>query len=249
MRTISAPLGAQGWREHSFSGVELTEKGVALMLEHLLQVREAVGWDIPLSCDHFGSMGVNSIIRLGKAFEKANLAWMEDTVPWFRTDLLKEIKNALDVPICTGEDMYLKAPFEVLCKEHAVDIIQPDLSTSGGILETKRIGDMAQEYGIPMAMHMAGSPIAALASAHCAAATEGFLVMEIHSVDVPWWDSVLDGIEKPIINKGYINVPEGPGLGFKGLNEAVFKQHLLEPGYFEPTPEWDKERSQDNLSS
>jgi L-alanine-DL-glutamate epimerase-like enolase superfamily enzyme len=246
---ISAPLGLPERREHTFTGVELTDKGVALMQEHLLQVREAIGWNIPLSCDHFGSMGVNSIIKLGKAFQKANLAWMEDTVPWYRTDLLKEIKNAIDVPLCTGEDIYLKGPFEVLCKEHAIDIIQPDLSTSGGILETKRIGDMAQEHAIPMAMHMAGSPIAALANAHCAAATEGFLVMENHSVDIPWWDSLIEGVQKPLINKGFITVPEGPGLGFTGLNEAVFKQHLLEPGYFEPTTEWDKERSSDNIYS
>ncbi len=247
--TISAPLGQTERREHTFTGVELTDKGVGLMADHLLQVREAIGWEAPLSTDHFGSMGVNSIIKLGKAFEKANLAWMEDTVPWFRTDLLKQISSELDVPICTGEDIYLKGPFEVLCKEHAVDIIQPDLSTSGGILETKRIGDMAQEYGVPMAMHMAGSPIAALANAHCAAATEGFLVMENHSVDIPWWDSVVNGVDKPIINKGFIRVPEGPGLGFTTLNEEVFKQHLLEPGYFEPTPEWNNERSSDNLYS
>jgi L-alanine-DL-glutamate epimerase-like enolase superfamily enzyme len=65
-------------------------------------------------------------------------------------------------------------------------------------------------------------------------------------VDIPWWDSLVDGVEKPILNKGFIKVPEGPGLGF-ALNEEAIKQHLLEPGYFEPTPEWNKERSQDNL--
>ena len=120
------------------------------------------------------------------------------------------------------------------------------MSTSGGILETKRIGDMAQKYGIPMAMHMAGSPVCNFANVHCAAATEGFLVLENHSVDIPWWDSLVDGVEKPILNKGYIKVPEGPGLGFT-LNEEAIKQHLLEPGYFEPTPEWNNERSMDNL--
>jgi L-alanine-DL-glutamate epimerase-like enolase superfamily enzyme len=99
-----------------------------------------------------------------------------------------------------------------------------------------------------MALHMAGSPIACFANAHCAAATEGFLVMENHSVDVPWWDSLVDGVEKPIINKGFVKVPEGPGLGFK-LNEEAIKQHLLEPGLFEPTPEWNRERASDNLYS
>ena len=224
--TISGTCATERGREHTLTGVEITDKGAEIMAEYIMKVREVVGWEIPISTDHFGSMGVNSIIRLGKAFEKCNLAWMEDPVPWYHTDLLKKISDAVDVPICTGEDMYLMEPFEVLCRKHAVDIIQPDLSTSGGILETKRIGDMAQKYGVPMAMHMAGSPVCAMANVHCAAATEGFLVMENHSVDIPWWDSLVDGVEKPILNKGFIKVPEGPGLGFT-LNEEAIKQHLL----------------------
>ena len=243
--TISGMSTERG-REHTLTGTEITDKGAEIMAEYIMKVREVVGWEIPIAADHFGSMGVNSIIKLGKAFQKCNLAWMEDTVPWYHTDLLKKISDALDVPICTGEDMYLLEPFEVLCREHAVDIIQPDLSTSGGILETKRIGDMAQKHGVPMAMHMAGSPVCAMANVHCAAATEGFLVMENHSVDIPWWDSLIDGVAKPILNKGYVSVPEGPGLGFT-LNEEAMKQHLLDKNYFDPTPEWDQESSRDNL--
>jgi L-alanine-DL-glutamate epimerase-like enolase superfamily enzyme len=210
----------------------------------MARVREAVGWQLPIATDHFGHVGVNSCIRLGKAFEKFNLAWMEDFIPWQNTELLKTITDAIDVPTLTGEDIYLKEPFIELCRNHAVDIIHPDLATSGGILETKKIGDAAQEYGVPMAMHFAGSPISCMANVHCAAATENFLVLENHSVDVPWWDDLVNGIEKPIVNKGFVMVPNKPGLGIT-LNEEVFKQHLLEPGYFEPTPEWDKDRSND----
>ncbi len=90
-----------------------------------------------------------------------------------------------------------------------------------------------------MAMHFAGTPVSCMANVHCAAATENFLVLENHSVDVPWWDDLVDGVEKPIVNKGFITVPDKPGLGVT-LNDEVVKQHLLEPGYFEPTPEWDK---------
>ncbi len=246
--TVSRPMPGEFGREHTLTGVELTDKGCAMMADYIMKVRETVGWEIPISTDHFGRMSENSIIKLAKAFEKCNLAWMEDTIPWYRTEQLKRITAEVEVPICTGEDIYLKEPFEVLCRERAVDIIQPDLSTSGGILETKRIGDLAQECGLPMAMHMAGSPVANFANVHCAAATEGFLVLENHSVDIPWWDSLVDGVEKPICNKGFIRVPDGPGLGFT-LNEEAVKQHLLEPGYFEPTPQWDKERSQDWIYS
>ena len=235
-------------KDHTMLGVEITQKGAEVMADYIMKVREVVGWEIPISADHFGQMGLNSIIRLGKAFEKCNLAWMEDVLPWYETDMLKKVSDAIDVPICTGEDMYLMDPFENLCRNHVVDVIHPDLSTSGGILETKRIGDMAQKHGIAMAMHMAGSPVCAMANAHCAAATQGFLVMENHSVDIPWWDSLVDGIPKPILNKGYVRVPEGPGLGIT-LNEEAIKQHLVDKNYFDPTPEWNNERSGDQIWS
>jgi L-alanine-DL-glutamate epimerase-like enolase superfamily enzyme len=235
--------------QHPFTGTDITPKGIEILADYVAQVREAVGMEIPIAADHFGHIGVNACIKLGKALEKYNMAWLEDMIPWQYTDLWKRITDAIDVPTLTGEDIYLKEDFIKLAREHAVDMIQPDLATAGGILETKKIGDACQEYGLPMAMHIAGSPISCLASVHCAAATENFLVLENHSVDVPWWNDLLNGIEKPIVNKGFIKVPENHGLGFSSLNEEVIKQHLLEPGYFEPTTDWDKERSNDRLWS
>ncbi|HKW96295.1 MAG TPA: mandelate racemase/muconate lactonizing enzyme family protein [Bryobacteraceae bacterium] len=250
--TITRPAGVGvrqgGDVQHMFTGIELTPKGIDVMCNYVAQVREIVGLDIPLSADHFGHIGLNSCIRLGKALEKYNMAWLEDMIPWQYTDLWKKITDEVDIPTLTGEDIYLKEHFIELAKNHAVDILHPDLATSGGILETHKIGDAIQEYGVPMAMHFAGTPVSCMASVHCAAATENFLVLENHSVDVPWWDTMVEGIEKPIINHGFITVPDKPGLGVT-LNDDVVKQHLLEPGYFEPTPEWNKERSHDRLWS
>jgi len=204
--------------------------------------------DVSLAADHFGHIGVNSSIRLGKALEKYNLAWLEDMVPWQHTALWKQITDQVNLPTCTGEDIYLKEPFAELCRAHAVDIIHPDLMTAGGIMETKKIGDMAQEYGVPMAMHFAGSPVACMANVHCAAATENVLVLENHSVDIPWWSDLVDGVAKPILQRGFIPVPDSPGLGIT-LNEEAVKQHIGEGGFFEPTPQWDKERAWDRLWS
>ncbi len=240
---------SQGGRvQHMFTGIEISDKGLGLMCDYVASIREQVGMDIPLSADHFGHIGLNSCIRLGKAMEKFNLAWLEDMIPWQYTELLKKISDAVDIPIATGEDIYLKEPFIELCRNHAVDIIHPDLASSGGILETKKIGDAAQEYGVPMAMHFAGSPISCMANVHCAAATENFLVLENHSVDVLWWNDLVEGVAKPIVDKGFITVPDKPGLGVT-LNEEVVKQHLAMPGYFEPTPEWDVDRTNDRLWS
>ena len=112
-------------------------------------------------------------------------------MPWQLRHLMKQIADAIDVPILTGEDIYLKEDFIKLIDMDAVDIIHPDLASAGGILETKKIGDYAMEYGIPMAMHFAGSPISFMANVHCAAATENFLALEHHSLDVPWWGDLV----------------------------------------------------------
>jgi L-alanine-DL-glutamate epimerase-like enolase superfamily enzyme len=227
----------------------VTDKGIDMLCSYVAAIREAVGMEIPLSMDHLGHLGVNSIIRLGKAYEKYNLSWMEDVIPWQYTDMLAHITAESPTPINTGEDIYLKEGFINLCEKHAVSKIHPDISTSGGILETHKIGDAAFELGVPMAMHYAGTPVGAMASVHCAAATENFLACENHSLDVPFWQDLVEGIEKPIINKGFIKVPDKPGLGIT-LNDEVVKQHLAPgTGYFEPTPQWDHERSGDWLWS
>ena len=251
--TVTRPSGMNQWENyslpHPFTGIEVTDKGIELLCQYVAAIREAVGMEIPLSMDHLGHLGVNSIIRLGKAYERYNLEWMEDVIPWQYTELLQRITNESPTPILTGEDIYLKPGFEKLCKAHAVSKIHPDISTSGGILETHLIGNMAQEYGVAMAMHYAGTPVGAMASVHCAAATENFLACENHSLDVPWWQDLVEGVEKPIVNRGFITVPDRPGLGVT-LNDEVMKAHLVPgTGYFEPTPQWDKEHSVDRLWS
>jgi L-alanine-DL-glutamate epimerase-like enolase superfamily enzyme len=201
---------------------------------------------MPLSLDHLGHIGVKSAIRIGKAFEKFNLEWMEDVIPWHYTALLKEITEESPTPTITGEDIYRLEDFETLCREHAVDKIQPDLSTSGGILQTHRIGNMAFQYGVPMAMHMAGTPVACMANVHCAASTRNFLALENHSLDVPFWQDLVTGVEKPIVDRGFIKVPETAGLGVT-LNDDELKRHLKPgTGYFEPTPMWDEAQSWDD---
>jgi len=234
---------------HPLLAMEVTDKGIAMLEQYVAAVREAVGMEIPLSMDHLGHLGVKSIIRLGKAYEKYNLAWIEDVIPWQYTDLLKQISTESPTPILTGEDIYLKEDFQVLCENHAVGKIHPDLATAGGILETHKIGDLAWDLGVPMAMHFAGTAVSCMANVHCAAATQNFLALENHSLDVSWWGDMVEGVEKPIVNHGWITVPEKPGLGVT-LNEDVVKAHLM-PGtsYFPPTPEWDKERSWDRLWS
>jgi len=231
--------------------VQITDKGMEELTKYVARVREQVGYEIPLASDHYGHFDMNNAIRLGRAVEKYRLAWLEDLIPWRFTDQWKEITRSIETPTTTGEDIYLKEEFIKLIDAHAVDIVHPDLATAGGLLETKKIGDYAEEKGVAMAMHFAGTPISFMANVHCAAATQNFMALEHHSVDVPYWSDLVktkDG--KPMIEKGFAKVPDAPGLGVE-LNEAVAREHLApeNKNFFTPTPEWDDVRSWDRLWS
>jgi len=251
---LSMPSGEVPWGgdslPHPFTAVQITDKGIAFLSDWIGTIRSVIGMDIPLASDHYGHITVNSCIKLARAMEKWNLAWMEDMVPWQYGTLLKQIRDAVDIPLLTGEDIYLKEDFARLIDMGAIDMIHPDLASAGGLIETKKIGDYAHEHGVPMAMHFAGTPVSFMANVHTAAASENFIALEHHSLDVPWWETlVTTGDGKPLVDHGFAPVPDTPGLGVE-LNEEVVKAHLRPgAGYFEPTPDWDKERSNDRLLS
>ncbi|HPI68762.1 MAG TPA: mandelate racemase/muconate lactonizing enzyme family protein [Bacteroidales bacterium] len=243
------------WKlDHPFTQVQITDKGIEEICKIVEGVRAVVGTEIPISVDHFGHFDMNQMIRLGRALDKYRLGWLEDCVPWYYTDQWRTITDAIETPTCTGEDIYmlggLLGGFKNLIDAHAVDIVHPDMVSAGGILETKKIGDYAEEAGIPMALHTNSTPIAFMGMVHVAAATENFLCLEHHNVDVPNWEDIikLTG-SKPFIEKGYANVPlDAPGLGID-LNDDYLKSTLQKGSkYFDATPEWDSSgRTYDKL--
>lgn len=236
---------------HPFTGIHVTEKGLDILEQYVKDVRDVIGYEVPLAIDHFGHICVEDCIRLCRRIEKYNIAWAEDMIPWQYTDQYKRLSDSTTVPICTGEDIFLAEGFEPLLNERAVSVIHPDILTSGGILENKRIGDLAQRHGVAMAVHMAESPVSAYACVHSVAATENFYVLENHSVDVPWWDDMVLGAPKQIVENGFIAVPDKPGLGVDDYNDEIIREHL-HPDYPEmwtETSHWDDVYSHDRLWS
>lgn len=236
---------------HPFTGIHLTEKGLDYLENYIKEVREVIGYEVPLAIDHFGHVCVEDCIKFARRMEKYNLAWIEDMVPWMYTDQYRRLKHSTTLPVCTGEDIYLKEGFKELFDNDCVSVIHPDILTCGGALELKKIGDMADEAGVAVAIHMAESPIACMAAVHVAAALHNVLALEFHSVDVPWWKDLVKGLPENLIENGYINVPNTPGLGITELNEELIAEHINPdiPGIWEPTDEWNKEFSNDRIWS
>ena len=236
---------------HPFTGIHLTEKGLDILENYVREVRAVIGNEVPLAVDHFGHVCVEDGIRFARRMEPYNLAWIEDMIPWMYTDQYVRLRQSTTIPVCTGEDIWLKEGFETLIRAGGVSVIHPDILTCGGALELKKIGDIADEHGVAVAVHMAESPVACLAAVQTAAAMHNVLALEYHSVDVPWWADMILGGPEPFIENGFIKVPDKPGLGFDDLNEEVLREHINPaiPGWFEPTDAWNTEFSNDRIWS
>ena len=240
-------LGGEASQRCENRGVA-TDKGLEYLCEFIAAIHDVLAWLAPLAADHFGPLNVQDCIRYARAFEHYQLAWAEDILqigegyhyPWQNWRAYKMITESTTTPINTGEDIFgLEEGFQPLLDNRALNAIHPDIETSGGLLETKRIADCAELAGVQVAMHHAGSPIGGFAGYHCAATFgDNFLAMENHALDMPWWQDLVTGVPKPMIDQGYVTVPERPGLGLE-LNDEVVKEHLRRPGYFEPTPMFD----------
>lgn len=233
-------LGRRWSAPGSHYGAQVSEAGIERMAEIVAAVRGAVGWETSLCIDHFGhgTMTIKEVIRLGNALEPYGLAWMEDPVPWADIEGHRQVTRAINVPTAAGEELYLLDGFREMIETRAVDILHPDLLTSGGMLETKRIADYGERHGLPTALHFAGSPIAFMANLHTAAAIPSFVALEHHGLDLPFWSSLVTGLPEPLMTDGFARVPEKPGLGVD-LNLEGIRENLRPPsGLFEPTEEW-----------
>jgi len=187
-------------------------------------VRETVGEDVDIAVDCHSGFDLPSAIRLAQALDPFNLLWLEEPVPPKNIAALAAVTASSQTPICVGENLYTRFEFRDLLEQQAANIIMPDVQKTGGILESKRIADLASTYYIPMAPHCVTSPIGTMASVHLCASLTNFLILEYHMIDVPWWQDMVITTE-PIVQNGFINVPEKPGLGVE-LNEKEIAKYL-----------------------
>jgi L-alanine-DL-glutamate epimerase-like enolase superfamily enzyme len=186
--------------------------------------REAIGYGIDLAIDCHGQFDLPSAITLTKAVEDLRLMWLEEPVPAENIDALAQVRASTSTVICTGENQYTRFQFIELLQKQAADVIMPDLAKAGGIMEGKRIADIADAYYVPIAPHNVSSPLGMMAACHVVASVPNFLVLEFHGREIPWWEDLCDG-DKPYIQNGWMTVSERPGIGVE-LNDKVAKSLL-----------------------
>ena len=147
--------------------------------------------------------------------------WLEDPVPPENIEAMAKVTQGTRVPICTGENLYTRHGFRDLIEAQAADIISPDHAKAGGLLEGRKIADLADMYYIPISPHNICGPIGTVAVCHLCAAVPNFQVLEFHHLDNALWNNLT--LEKNLISNGYIDLPMKPGLGVT-LDEEVALQ-------------------------
>lgn len=192
------------------------------MVQEVAFVRGAVDKRLDLAVDMHGRYDATTGKRMAIELEPFKLLWLEEPVPAENIDAMRDIRQATKTPICCGENLFLRHGFRELLEKRAADIIMPDIQKCGGLLEARKIADMAHTYYVPVAPHCVVSPIGAMASAHVCAAIPNFLVLEWHWISrlAAWKSFVKEG---EIIEKGFITPPDRAGIGVE-MNEAAARQ-------------------------
>jgi galactonate dehydratase len=192
------------------------------MVRKVTFLRESFDKRVDVAVDMHGRYDLGSAKRAAAALEPFRLLWLEEPVPAENFDAMRDVRESTRTPICCGENLFLRHGFREVLEKRAADIIMPDIQKCGGLLEARKIADMAHTYYVPVAPHCVVSPIGTMASCHVCAAIPNFLVLEWHWIgrlDV-WRNFVQEG---EIIDKGFITVPDRPGIGVEMNEEAARK--------------------------
>ncbi len=186
-------------------------------------VRDAVGPDVEILIEMHGRFNPATAVAMARELERFEPSWVEEPVPPENLAALKKAADKIDIPVATGERIHTRHDYRELLELQAADIIQPDITHFGGLLETKKLAAWADAYYVLVAPHNVGGPVSTAAALHFAASTPNFTIQEhFNDFSEEWIKAVAPG--NPEVVDGYFALPSGPGLGVK-LNEALLAEH------------------------
>lgn len=206
----------------------------------IAQVREKFGYEIGIGVDFHGRVHKTMAKVLARELDQFKLMFIEEPVMAQNNEALREIVKHTSTPIATGERMFSRWDYKNLFMDGYVDIIQPDVSHAGGISEVKKIVSMAEAFDVAVAPHCPLGPIALAACVQIDACTPNAFIQE-QSLGIHYnkGGDLLDYIENKDMfqfENGFIQIPEGPGLGVVVNKEKVLEAAKI--GHNWKNPVW-----------
>jgi len=200
-------------------------------------VRDAIGPDAELLVEMHGRFTPATAISIARDLERFEPSWIEEPVPPENLAALEKVARRVSIPVATGERIHVRHEFRELLERQAADVIQPDITTVGGILEARKIAAWAESHYVLVAPHNVGGPISTAAALQLAACTPNFKIQE-HFNDFAEAHVKLAAPGNPEVVDGSFAVPSGPGLGVT-LDEDVVRAHPMRAIHFDLfTEDW-----------
>ncbi|MCC7360175.1 MAG: mandelate racemase/muconate lactonizing enzyme family protein [Anaerolineales bacterium] len=208
-------------------------------------VRAAVGPEVELLIEMHGRFNPPTAVEIAKELAPFKPSWYEEPVPPENLAALKRVSQAiapLGVPVATGERLHTMHEYRELFELQAADIIQPDITHFGGLMNAKKLTGWAEAYYVLVAPHNVGGPVSTAAALHLAASTPNFKIQE-HFNDFAEAFVKQSAPGLPEVVDGYFALPTGPGLGVK-LNEDVIRANPQQTLHFNLfTEDWHKRQA------
>lgn len=196
------------------------------VVDKVRAVRQAVGPDIKLMIDVWRRPDPIQAVRVSRLLEEFDIYWYEEPVPSLNLDVLASVRAQVNLPVVTGECLYTKYDFMQVLEKRAADIINPDVTSCGGILQLKEIAAMAEPYYVLMSPHNYNSPALGLAATiQACAVMSNFLITEYFISFVETAEAICKEIPK--FEDGHVLLPTAPGLGVE-MDESAFKRYPFE---------------------
>ena len=184
-------------------------------------IRQAFGDGIDIMVDLSGGLTTDESTRLCRRFEELQLLFVEEPVDPFDLGALKKFSEHVAIPVALGERIYTRYGFRPIVESHAVDILQPDIGNTGGIMEAKKIAAMAETYNMRIQPHICASPVSTAAALQLDACIANFMIQEVYPYRSAEHFQLVDHAPESDLNHGSMPIPTAPGLGVNLVQERV----------------------------
>jgi len=212
--------------ERGFSAVKThLGRGIDADRERVAAIDEAIG-DARLMVDVNCGYDRVEAIAVGRMLEEYGVYWYEEPVAPHDVAGHAAVRDALDVPIATGENEFTKWGFLELLERDAVDFAMPDVMRCGGITETKKIATLCEAFDVTCTPHNYSTGVGLAATLQVVACSPGCAWLEYDVTDYPLYEALLAS-PVDVDGDGRVAVPDDPGLGVK-LPEGIVEKYGIE---------------------
>ena len=219
--------------EEGYSGYKLhsavpgaTDDPADQTVDTVREVRSAVGDGIEILVDVNGAFSTHHALEIGKKLQDLGVFHFEEPRPHYDLEGLAEVADGLEMPVASGENIFSHWQYRDLIVRGRVDIIQPDIVKTGGFTEFRRIAALASAFNKPITVHNIQPTVSAVAHLHACAAFPNIPYSQEYNIEPISIRDESPILKNPLVVKdGYLEVPDGPGLGIE-LDDSMVERLL-----------------------